>query len=115
MIGIANRVLQDQNVIDVTFSAAIGVVFAVIFYQVFYKKTSGLFASEVQSYDYTKFVLIASVCMHQSLFLFYFFTVMMILTMFLLFDIPNKKKRSNFGYSLIIPFFWLMLYSPNFF
>ena len=115
MIGIANRVLQDQNVIDVTFSAAIGVVFAVIFYQIFYKKTNGLFANEVQSYDYTKFILMASVCMHQSLFLFYFFTVMMILTLFLLFNIPNKKKRSNFGHALIIPFFWLMLYSPNFF
>ena len=115
MIGLANRVLQDQNVIDATFSAAIGTIFATIFYQIFYKKTNGLFASEHQSFDYTKFILIAAVCLPMHVFLFYFFAVMLILTMFLIFDVPNKRKRANFGYALIIPFFWLMLYSPNFF
>lgn len=115
MIGLANRVLQDGNIIDATFSAALGTVFAALFYQTFYKKTDGLFASQAQSFDYTKFILIAAVCLQQSVFLFYFFAVMMIFTMFLLFDIPSKKKRANFGYALIIPFFWLMLYSPNFF
>lgn len=114
MIGLANRVLQDNNIIDVTFSAALGIVFAAMFYHVFYKKSHGVFATEAQSFDYTKFILIASVCLQQSIFLFYFFTVMMILTMLLLFDIPNKRKRTNFGYALIIPFLWLMLYSPNF-
>jgi prepilin signal peptidase PulO-like enzyme (type II secretory pathway) len=115
MVGLANRVLQDQNIIDVTLSAAMGVVLAAIFYQVFYKKTNGLFANENQSFDYTKFILIASVCLQPSTFLFYFFVVMTIFTMLLLFKVPSKKKRLNFGYALIIPFFWLMLYSPNFF
>jgi prepilin signal peptidase PulO-like enzyme (type II secretory pathway) len=115
MIGLANRVLLDQNVIDVTFSAAIGVVFAVIFYQIFYKKTNGLFADESQSFDYTKFIIIAAICLHPSLFLFYFFALMTILTLLLLFNIPNKRKRNNFGHALIIPFFWLMLYPPSFF
>ncbi len=115
MIGLANRVLQDQNIIDVIFSAAIGVIFSVIFYQIFYKKTNGLFASEHQSFDYTKFILIVAVCLPMHIFLFYFFAVMLILTMFLIFDVPNKRRRANFGYALIIPFFWLMLYSPNFF
>lgn len=115
MIGLANRVLQDQNIIDVIFSAAIGVIFSVIFYQIFYKKTNGLFANDHQSFDYTKFILIASVCLPMHIFLFYFFAVMLILTMFLIFDVPNKRRRANFGYALIIPFFWLMLYSPNFF
>jgi len=114
-IGVANRVLQDQNIIDMIFSGAIGVLAAVLFYQIFYKKTNGLFASEKQSFDYTKFVLIAAICLHQSVFLFYFFVVMVILTMILLFDIPKKRKRENFGYVLIIPFLWLMLYSPGFF
>jgi prepilin signal peptidase PulO-like enzyme (type II secretory pathway) len=114
MIGLANRVLQDQNVIDVTFSAAIGVIFATIFYQIFYKKTEGLFASERQSFDYTKFFLIASVCLTQNQFLFYFFAVMTILTMLLIFKIPSRKNRSNFGYALIIPFVWLLLSSPAF-
>ncbi len=115
MLGLANRVLQDQNVIDVTYSAAIGVIFSVIFYQIFYKKTGHLFANQEQSFDYTKFILIAAVCLNQSLFLFYFLTVMMTLTTFVVFKIPSKKKRSNFGYALIVPFFWLMIYSPSFF
>ena len=114
MVGLANRVLQDQNVIDVTFSAAIGVVFATVFYQIFYKKTEGLFASERQSFDYTKFILIASVCLTQNQFLFYFFAVMTILTMLLVFKVPSRKNRSNFGYALIIPFVWLLLSSSAF-
>ncbi len=115
MIGLANRVLQDQNIIDATFSAAIGVILAVVFYQIFYKKTEGIFANQTQSFDYTKFVLIAAVCLQQGVFLFYFCTVMAIFTMLLLFNVPRKKSRANFGYALIIPFLWLMLYSPSFF
>ncbi len=112
MIGLANRVLQDGTTIDAVFSAAIGIIFSVIFYQVFYKKTNGLFATQSQSFDYTKFILISSVCLELRLFLFYFFAVMLTLFTILLLDIPNKKKRSNFGYSLIIPFIYLMLYPP---
>lgn len=112
MIGLANRVLQDGTTVDAVFSAAIGIIFSVIFYQVFYKKTNGLFATQSQSFDYTKFILIASVCLELRLFLFYFFAVMLTLLTILLLDIPNKKKRSNFGYSLIIPFIYLMLYPP---
>ncbi len=112
MIGLANRVLQDQNVIDVTFSAAIGAVFAAIFYQIFYKKTDGIFASQTQSFDYTKFILIVSICLKLELFLFYFFAVMLIFTILLMLDIPTKKNRSNFGYSLIVPFLWLMFFPP---
>lgn len=115
MVGLASRVLQDKNIIDVTFSAAIGVIFSVIFYQIFYKKTDGVFASQKQSFDYTKFILIASVCFNIKLFLFYFLAVMAIFTMLLIFNIPKKKQRANFGYALIIPFLWLMLYPSTFF
>jgi leader peptidase (prepilin peptidase) / N-methyltransferase len=115
MVGLASRVLQDKNIIDVTFSAAIGVIFSVIFYQIFYKKTDGVFASQKQSFDYTKFILIASVCFNLKLFLFYFLAVMAIFTMLLIFNIPKKKQRANFGYALIIPFVWLMLYPSTFF
>jgi len=115
MIGLANRVLQDGNVIDVTFSAAIGAVFAAVFYQIFYKKTDGLFATQQQSFDYTKFILLAAICLPQNLFFFYFFVVLATLTMLLIFNVPSKRSRANFGYALIIPFFWLLLYSPKFF
>jgi len=113
-VAVANRVLQDQNIIDVIFSAALGTAFATVFYQIFYKKNQQFFANQNQSFDYTKFILIASVYFPQSLFMFYFLGVMMILTMLLLFNVPTKKKRSNFGYALIIPFMWLMFYPPIF-
>lgn len=115
MIGLVNRVLQDKNITDVIFSASIGAVFAVIFYNIFYKKTSGFFVDQTQSFDYTKFILIASVCLSLESFLFYFFVVMVILTMLLIFKIPTKRSRSNFGFALIIPFAWLLFYTPSYF
>lgn len=114
MVGLANRVLIDQNILDVTFSAAIGVLFSIVFYNLFYKKTSGIFADQAQSFDYTKFILIASVCLTLNLFLFYFLAVMATFTVLLILKVPSRKKRSNFGYALIIPFFWLMLYPSTF-
>jgi hypothetical protein len=114
MIGLANRVLQDQNVIDVTFNVAIGVILSSIFYKIFYKKAEGFFASQSQSFDYTKFILIASVCLKQNEFLFYFFVVMAIFTILLFFKIPKRKNHDNFGYVLIIPFLGFMFYSPYF-
>lgn len=114
MISLANRVLSDGNVVDVIFSAAIGAIFATIFYQIFYKKTAGLFANQSQSLDYTKFILIAAVQFNLPSFFFYFFAVMMILTTLLILKIPRKKNRDNFGYSLLVPFLWMILFYPLF-
>lgn len=112
MIGLVNRVLHEQTIVNIVFSAAVGVVCAVIFYQVFYKKTNGLFANQNQSFDYTKFILIAAACLKISLFLFYFFAVLALFSIILFFNIPSKKNRTNFGYALVVPFIWLMLYPP---
>lgn len=112
MIGLANRVLEDRNIIDATFSAVIGVGAAVVFYQIFYNKTKGLFASQNQSFDYTKFILIAAICLKMQLFLLYFFAVIFIFTIFLIFNIPIRKNHTNFGYVLIVPFLWIMLFPP---
>lgn len=114
MLSLVTRVLHDGNIIDLIFSAAIGVFFAALFYQVFYKKTQGLFANQSQSLDYTKFILIASVQFELQSFLFYFLTVMLIFTVLLISGIPNKKNRDNFGYSLLIPFLWMVLFYPLF-
>ncbi|MDX2082553.1 MAG: prepilin peptidase [Rickettsiales bacterium] len=111
MIGLANRVLQDKTIVNAIFSAAIGVIFAAIFYQIFTKKTNSELVGKTQIFDYTKFILIASVCLQQNLFLFYFFTVIMILTMLLFFKFLSRSKRINFGYALIIPFFGLFLFA----
>jgi prepilin signal peptidase PulO-like enzyme (type II secretory pathway) len=110
MIGLANRVLIDQTIIDAVFSGAIGILFSTIFYQIFYKKSHGLFASESQSFDYTKFILIASICMPLELFLLFFLAIMITFSFFLIFNVPRKKQHNSFGYALIIPFIYLMLY-----
>jgi len=112
MFGIANRVLEDQSITNIIYSVAIGVILSVIFYQVFYKKTNGIFASQNQSFDYTKFILLSSVCMKMEDFLMYFVIVMTILTLMLILKVPSKKNRNNFGYALIIPFAYVLLYSP---
>jgi len=112
--GLANRILQERQIMEAIFSAAIGIIFAAIFYQIFYKKTRGFFASEKQAFDYTKFILVASICFKLNSFLFYFLVLMIILIAIILFNIPNKKHPISFGYVLIIPFMWLMLYPPAF-
>ncbi len=107
-IGLANRVLRDQTVVDAIFSGTIGIIFAIIFYQIFYKKNDGLLATQDQAFDYTKFILIASICLNLNNFLIYFFAVIAIITAILLSPIPTKKIHISFGYALIIPFLWLM-------
>ncbi len=109
MACLVNRVLIDQSIIQAVYSAALGVVFATIFYQIFYKRTQGLFASQQNSLDYAKFILIASIALNMVDFLLYFLVVMVIFTTMLLLDIPSKQRRYGFGYSIIIPFLWLML------
>jgi prepilin signal peptidase PulO-like enzyme (type II secretory pathway) len=112
MFVVANRVLVDQTTIEMVYSAVVGVIFSVIFYQIFYKKTSGFFFNEKQVFDYTKFILIAALYLQISFFLFYFFTVMVILTAMLVMKIPSKKPAIGFGYALIIPFIGMMFLSP---
>ncbi len=107
--GLVNRILIDQTIIDAVYSSVVGAVFATIFYQIFYKKSSGLFATQQHSLDYTKFILIAAVCLNIADFLIYFLAVIAVFTMMLLFDIPNKRKRFGFGYCIITPFLWLIL------
>lgn len=109
MLGLANRILQDQEISSAIISSGIGVVFATIFYQIFYKKTEGFFANQNHSIDYAKFILIAAVCLPIKLFIFYFLITMSIFTMFLFFNVAIRKNHNNFAYAIIIPFIWLIL------
>ncbi len=109
IIGLINRILIDQTIIDVTYSAVVGVVFASVFYQIFYKRNPRLFATQEQSFDYTKFILIVAVSLNIVDFLLYFSVIMIIFAMTLLFGVSENKKRVSLGYSIIIPFLWLML------
>jgi len=112
MVVIANRVLVDQTTINMVYSAVVGIIFAVIFHQIFYKRAPGFLATETQSFDYTKFILIAALYLNIASFIFYFFAVMVILTILLLLKIPSEKQRGGFAYALIIPFIVLMFLAP---
>ncbi len=114
LLAVAVRAMHDQSIIDMVFSGTIGVLFAIIFYQIFFKRTQGLFSDQKHSFDYTKIILIAGVCFKPLTLVFYFFLVMSILTAFLLFDVPNRANRNNFGYVLIVPFLWLIFCLPSF-
>lgn len=107
-----NRVLQEQTVINLIYSGVIGVLGAVFFYQIFYKKCAGVFASEQQSFDYTKFILIAAVGLSQIDFIFYLLIIILNFTVLLIFDIPSKRNRYSFGYVFTIPLICLLLAPP---
>lgn len=106
---VANRAMHEQSIIGMINSGAFGIIFAVIFYQIFYKKTGAIFANEKQSFDYTKFILIAALALDINSLLFYFFAVMLLFTTLLLLKIPSKKNHIAFGYVLITPFILLLL------
>ena len=108
-IGLVNRVLQDGEIIQMIFSGAFGIVFAAIFYQLFFKKIGSIFASQEHFFDYIKFILIASVSLQFGFFLLYFTMIIAVFLMLLIFDLPNKANRNNWGYVFIIPYFWLIL------
>ncbi len=108
-VGLANRVLIDQTIIFAIYSVAVGIMAATFFYQIFYKKTQILFNSQEQAFDYIKFILITSICFDIRNFMLYFCVIIAIFSMLILLNAPNKKRRFSYGYSLIIPFLWLIL------
>jgi prepilin signal peptidase PulO-like enzyme (type II secretory pathway) len=112
IFSLVHRVLIDQTITNAVFSSAVAVILATIFYQVFYRKAHGLFASKKQSFDYTKFILLTGAALPLDKLLFYFLAVMIILTLILILDVPTKKNRNSFGYVFIIPFFWLLIQPP---
>lgn len=111
-IGLAKRVMVEQTIIDAVISGAAGIIFATIFYKIFYKEAGGIFAGKNHCLGYAKFILVASVMLNITDFLFYFVTIMAIFTMLLLFNVSTKKNHNNFGYCLIIPFLWLIFSPP---
>jgi prepilin signal peptidase PulO-like enzyme (type II secretory pathway) len=106
---IANRAIEDQSIIGMVNSGVIGVICSTIFYKIFYKRTVGFFVNEKQSFDYAKFILVASLALDIPSLLLYFFSVMVIFTVLLLLKVPNKQPNLPLGYVLIIPFISLLL------
>jgi len=108
--GLVNRVLIDNGIIDAIFSAAIGVVFATIFYQLFHKKFNSFLRSEKQSLGYAKFIIIASVCLSPIIFLLYFLSICLIIILLIIFGKSLKETNNGLGFSLVLPFLWLLFY-----
>lgn len=113
-VGLANKVLQDGNIVGSVYSAVFGVICATIFYKLFYVKIKNLFIKQEQAFDSVKFILIASLLLQKSVFLHYFLSITLIFAIFSLFDIINKRRHKSLGYVLIIPF-WLLLLKPPLF
>jgi hypothetical protein len=113
LIGLANRVLVDANVIAVIFSSAVGVMAATIFYQVFYEDgKNSLITKQDQAFAYGKFIVIASVCLPINSFVLYTACFLLTISIFLLSGKFSKKKSPRLGIALIIPFVWLLIYPP---
>lgn len=108
--GLVNRVLTDNGILDAIFSASIGMVFATIFYQLFHKKFNSFLQSEKQSLGYAKFIIIAAICLSPIMFLLYFLSICLILILLIIFGKSLKQINNGLGFSLVLPFLWLMLY-----
>ena len=108
--GLINRVLVDGGIIDAIFSSSMGIVLATIFYQLFHKKFSGFITSEKQSFSYAKFIVIASICLSPILFLLYFISICLVLILLLICGKSLKQTNNGLGFSLVMPFLWLMIY-----
>jgi leader peptidase (prepilin peptidase)/N-methyltransferase len=108
--GLVNRVLLDNGIIDAIFSAAIGVVFATIFYQLFHKKFNSFLQSEKQSLGYAKFIIITAITLSPIMFLLYFLSICLILILLIICGKSLKQANNGLGFSLILPFLLLIFY-----
>ncbi len=109
ILAVASRVLIDQTILNIIFNLVYGVIACVIFYHIFYKKTSGIFATEKHFYDFLKFVLITTIFLKDVDFLLYFLVVMIIFSLMILFDNVSKRKSFGYGFALILPFLWFVV------
>ncbi len=112
-IGLANRVLVDGEVINVIFCSSIGLIFATAFYKLFFLDgKNSLITNQNQAFAYAKFIVIVSVCLPLITFVLYSACILLILSIFLIFSNSPSEKSPRLGVALIVPFIWLLIYSP---
>lgn len=109
LMTVMSRVLNDGSILDLIYSGVVGVVLAFVFYYIFYKKIDGYIANQKHSYDYVKFIIIASTLFDLFDFLFYYSVIMIIFSLVVIFDAVNNKRNIGYGFCLIVPFLWLIL------
>ncbi|MFT6331915.1 MAG: prepilin signal peptidase PulO-like enzyme (type II secretory pathway) [Lentimonas sp.] len=110
--GLIHRVLIDEGITDAIFSAAIGIVFAALFYQLLHKKFSTFISGEKQSLSYAKFIIIAAICFTPiETFLLYFLALCLTLIALIFLGKSLKTSNNGLGFALVLPFLWLMFSS----
>ena len=105
------RAIEEQTIINMSYSLILGVIASAIFYRLIGIKFPEIFTGKTQLTDYIKFVLIACLAMKGIEFIFYFFTVLLILTILIAEHFFTKKNKISFGYALIIPFIGIYIFS----
>jgi len=114
ILGVANRVLNEQTIMGIIYSVVCGVICATIFYQLFFVYIKNLLTNQDQAFDCIKFIMLSSVVLQQNTFIYYFLLVTMIFATLSFFDIVNKRKHRSLGYILILPFWALFIQPPLF-
>ncbi len=109
IIAVAYRVLQDQSIINLIFSLSYGVVACAIFHYIFNKISDSIIAKEQHSYDFMKFILIASTFFQPLDFLLYYLIVIISFCVIIIFDAVKKRKSFGYGFCVVLPFLWLTL------
>ncbi len=107
-----DRLLIDQNLVNIVYSVLTSVIVSSIFYQIMYKKLNYIFSNQNQIFDYIKFILIASLALDYQLFLYYFLQVLIILAILIFFKIITKKNHLSIGYVFVFPLLWMLIIQP---
>lgn len=109
---IINRLLIDQNLLNIVYSVLTAVILSGIFYQIIYKKLNYIFSNQHEVFDYIKFMLIASLALDYEKFLYYFFQILVVLAVLIFFKIITKKNHLAIGYVFVFPLLWMIIIQP---
>lgn len=108
-----NRILVEQSIIPMVYSASVGVLIVAMFYQAIFKKFPNFFIDQQHFLEYLKLILIASVAMNISMFLYFISVAMLSLLMLSLCNVLKQKNYKGLGYVFILPFIWLLVVCPT--
>ncbi len=113
LFSLAGRILQDQEIANSIFSMTFGCIFAAIFYKIFFEDgKSSLITKKDQALSYAKLIIITSICLPFISYILYISCILFILSIFILTGKFSSKKSPRIGICLIIPFIWILFYSP---
>ncbi len=113
VFAVLSRVLSDFSILPMLFNSIFGMIAAIIFYKILYKKFPYLFIDQNHFFDYLKLILIASLVMNFSMFLYYLSVVSLALLMLSIFKLLQARNSQGLGYVFILPFIWIAIIAPH--